>query len=108
MEAQILAMNAPVDDEKFVVSDTLTEDGRIGKVTDVQGIVALRPALGERWTPVGNRLILKPGDQVRTDRRGANAVALKLVKDKVLTLGPASLVELVKPGQIRLLEGELW
>lgn len=106
-EIELLAMNAPVDEEKFVVSDTLTEDGRIGKVTDVQGIVALRPALGERWTPVCNRLILKPGDQVRTDRHGANAVALKLVRDKVITLGPASLVELVKPGQVRLLEGQI-
>ena len=32
---------------------TLTEDGRIGKVTDVQGIVAIKPVLAERWTPAG-------------------------------------------------------
>jgi len=38
----VLAYNEPIPEEKFVVSDTLTEDGRIGKVTDAQGIVAVQ------------------------------------------------------------------
>ena len=34
----VLAYNAPIDERRFVVRDTLTEDGRIGKVTEHQGI----------------------------------------------------------------------
>ncbi len=39
--------------------------------------------------------------------RGANAVALRLVKQTDVTLGPGSLVEAVKPNQIRIFEGEV-
>ena len=38
-ELTVLAYDEPIDANKFVVADTLTEDGRIGKVIDVQGIV---------------------------------------------------------------------
>ncbi|MGD0896679.1 MAG: VIT domain-containing protein [Thermoguttaceae bacterium] len=86
---------------------TLTEDGRIGKVTDVQGMVMLRPATASRWSPVAERLLLRPGDWVRTDLRGANAATLRLVKDTRVILGPGSLVELVGPGEIRVADGEL-
>jgi hypothetical protein len=105
-EATLLAYNAPVPPEKFVVKDTLTEDGRIGKVADVQGIVTVKPVLHERWTPIGAGMLLRPGDWVRTDNRGANAVTLRLVKQNTITLGPGTLVELVKPDQVRLLSGE--
>ena len=43
-------MRLPPDDA-FVVRDTLTEDGRVGNVTDVQGVVAVKPVMHERWTP---------------------------------------------------------
>ena len=49
-------------DEKFVVAKSLTEDGRIGKVSDAQGIVVLRPMLAKRWTPVCREMLLKPLD----------------------------------------------
>ncbi len=103
----VLAYNEAVPEEKFVVRDTLTEDGRVGKVTDVQGVVSIKPVMHERWTPVGPQLILKPGDWLRTDLRGANAVEVRLVKRTRLLLGPGTLIEVLKPDQIRLLEGEL-
>ncbi|MSR57905.1 MAG: hypothetical protein EXS05_09545 [Planctomycetaceae bacterium] len=107
VELNVVAVNQPVAAEKFVVSDTLTEDGRVGKVTDVQGIVAIRPVMHQRWTPVCGSLPLKPGDWVRTDVRGANAVALRLVKQTTLLVGPGSLLEVVSPTKVRLHSGEL-
>jgi len=101
----VLEVDKPVDDSLFIVGDTLTEDGRVGKVTDVQGIVSVKPVMHRRWTPVAAHMLLKPGDWVRTDVRGANAVALRLVKETNVTLGPESLVEVVKPSQLRLFDG---
>jgi predicted Zn-dependent protease len=103
----MLAYNQEVPEEKFVVSDTLTEDGRVGKVTDVQGIVSIKPVMHQRWTPVGPHFLIKPGDWLRTDLRGANAAEVRLVKRTRLILGPGTLIEVIKPDQIRLLEGEL-
>ncbi|MCE9526047.1 MAG: hypothetical protein K8R36_08335, partial [Planctomycetales bacterium] len=101
------AVNEPVDDDQIKVSDSLTEDGRIGKFVDVQGFVSLRPKAITRWTPIcGPGSILKPGDWVRTDIRGANAVAVQLVPETKLILGPGSLVELLTPMQIKVLSGE--
>jgi predicted Zn-dependent protease len=106
-ELIVLAHGEPIGAEKFVIADTLTEDGRIGEVVDVQGIVTVKPATHERWTPARNRLVLRPGDWVRTDARGANATALRLVKNAGVILGPKTLVELVGPKQIRVAEGEI-
>ncbi|KKK59652.1 hypothetical protein LCGC14_3032250, partial [marine sediment metagenome] len=103
----MLAVNEPVDEELFVVGDTLTEDGRIGKVTDRQGIVSIKPVMHGRFTPVGSRMPIKPGDWLRTDSRGVNAVCVRLLKQTDVTLGPGSLVELVTPKQIRVIAGEL-
>jgi Flp pilus assembly protein TadD len=96
-----------VPEEKFVVKDTLTEDGRVGKLADVQGVVSLKPVLHERWTPVAANTLLRPGDWVRTDVRGANAALLRLVKQTRLIIGPGSLVEVVGPTQVRVHSGEL-
>jgi Flp pilus assembly protein TadD/predicted Zn-dependent protease len=96
----------PAPDEQFVVSDKLIEDGRIGKVTDSQGVVSVKPVMHERWSPVQPRLVLRPGDWIRTDSRGANAVAVKLVNAAGVIVGPHSTVELVKPSEVRLLAGE--
>ncbi|HEY7314110.1 MAG TPA: hypothetical protein VH643_32465, partial [Gemmataceae bacterium] len=103
----VLAYNQVIPEEKFVVRDTLTEDGRVGKVADVQGVVSVKPVMHTRWTPVPTHLLLKPGDWLRTDRRGANAADVRLVKRTRLILGPGTLIEIVKPDQVRLLEGEL-
>ncbi len=97
----------PTPDEKFVLSDKLTDDGRIGKVTDVQGVVGIKPVLAERWSPAPAHLVLKPGDWLRTDSRGANAASLKLLPTTTVIVGPHSTVELTKSNEIHLVAGEI-
>ena len=57
-ELQLVAINAPVDETKFVVAKSLIDDGQIGKIRDAQGIVVVRPALSQRWTPVCHEMLL--------------------------------------------------
>jgi hypothetical protein len=97
----------PLPVNRFVVEEKLIDDGRIGKVTDAQGIVSIKPVLHERWSPVQSRLVLKPGDLLQTDARGANAVALKLLKSGQVIVGPHSTVELVQANEIHLMAGEI-
>jgi hypothetical protein len=97
----------PVDESSFVGGDTLAADGRVGKAIDVQGVVSVKPVMRRRWTPLARHMAIMPGDWVRTDVRGANAVAIQLAARAKVTLGPGSLVEVVKPTQLRLLQGEL-
>ena len=106
-ELVLVAINPPVDESKFVIAKSLTEDGRIGKIIDAQGLVVLRPALAQRWTPVGREARLKPGDWLRTDIRGANAAKARLSSDVELTLGPGTFLQCVSPTQARLYTGEL-
>jgi predicted Zn-dependent protease len=103
----VLDANQPVNEDLFVVGDSLSEDGRIGKVTDVQGMVSIKPAMAERWTPVSGNLLLKPRDWLRTDLRGANAAAARLTSKVQIVAGPGTLVELVSPKSIRLYEGQI-
>jgi hypothetical protein len=103
----VLAYNQAVPEEKFAVRDTLTEDGRVGKIADAQGVVTLKPVMHQRWTPVSGPVVLEPGDWVRADARGANAAALRLVKNTRVIAGPGTLVEIVKPDRLRLHAGQL-
>ncbi len=106
-ELRLVARNQAVADEEFVVAKSLTEDGRIGKVTESQGIVVLRPMLAQRWTPVCRETLLRPGDWLRTELRGANAVKVTLSSDVELTLGPGTLMECISPSQARLHHGQV-
>ncbi len=106
-EMQLLAMNTAVDPAKFAVAGSLSEDGRIGKISDAQGVVGLRPLTFTRWTPVTRELLLKPGDWLRTEVRGANAAKVRLTSDVELTLGPGTLLECISPVQARLHTGEV-
>ncbi len=103
----VVSRGEPVAEDLFVVGNTLTEDGRIGKVIDTQGIVTVKPVMHDRWTPVDRRLLVKPGDWLRTDARGANAVTVRLVPQTDVTIGPGSLVECVGPKQLRITSGEV-
>ncbi|HZN33486.1 MAG TPA: VIT domain-containing protein, partial [Pirellulaceae bacterium] len=96
---------APADPMKFQVPATLTEDGRIGKLMDHQGLVSLRPLTATRWTPICGETVLRPGDWLRTDFQGANAATVQLAPQTKLILGPGTLVELTKPDQIRIHSG---
>ncbi len=106
-DVRLLALNAPVEEEQFVLAQSLSQDGRIGKITDTQGVVTLRPQLHERWTPVCQQMLLKAGDSVRTDLRGPHAIKLTLTSDVQVTLGPGSLLECVSPFEVKLLGGEV-
>ena len=102
----ILAQGQPVPEEKFAVKPTLAEDGRVGKIVDVQGLVSVKPVTYARWTPVRPGLLLMPGDWVRADIRGANAATMRLLPQALVTVGPGGLLEVTKPNQIKLHEGE--
>ncbi len=85
----------------------LAEDARVAVVTDRQGTALVRPVGRERWTPVGPRTVLLPGDQVRTPVRGANAVEMRLKGGGGLVLGPGGLIEVPSVGAVRLYRGDL-
>ena len=104
-EMRLVSMNVPMADEKFAVIKSLTEDGRIGKISEAQGIVVLRPMLAKRWTPICRETLLRPGDWIRTELRGANAVKVTLSSDVELTLGPGTLLECISPTEARLHTG---
>ena len=104
-ELTLLALNTTVDEAKFRVPIKLAEQDLIGKVTDTQGIVVLRPVGTRRWTPLCREVLVQPGDWIRTDVRGANAVTVELASKVTLTVGPGSLVELVSPDEARLHSG---
>lgn len=106
-ELALVAQDVEVEDSKFVVAKSLSEDGRIGKLTDSQGIVTLKPMLARRWTPVCRQMLIKPGDWLRTDVRGANAVTLELTSQYRVILGPGSLLELQDPHTLKLHGGEV-
>ena len=83
------------------------EDTRTGTVVDRQGMALVRPVGRERWSPVRQKTILMPGDQLRTPLRGANAVEVRLAGGGSLVLGPGGLIELVQRGELRLYRGEI-
>jgi hypothetical protein len=80
---------------------------RIGKVIDAQGICALKPKLQERWTPIMEGALLNPGDWLRTDARGANALQCRLGSGHTFILGPGGLVEIIGEKEIRIIRGEI-
>ena len=82
------------------------DDGRAGTVVDRQGFACVRAVGHERWAPLGPRDVLLPGDQIRTDPRGANAVEFRLGQGGAAVLGPGALVEVVDGGHLRLMAGE--
>ena len=92
---------------QILAQTSLSDDARVGVVVDRQGTALVRPVGRERWTPVGPRTVLLPGDQVRTPARGANAVEMRLKGGGSLILGPGSLVELPSRGAVRLYQGDL-
>ena len=83
----------------------LADDGRVGSVTDLQGTALVRPVGRSRWSPVSARTLLMPGDQLRTMRRGAHAVEVRLAKGGRLVLGPGGLVEFPIGGGGKLVPG---
>ncbi len=87
-------------------SNRRTARSPLATATDVQGSVLVKPVGATRWTPVATNLPLLPGDLVRTDTRGANAVALRLDNDTDVILGPGALLELATATRLALFRGE--
>lgn len=104
-ELTLVAMNVALADDTFAVARTLNVEG-IGKVTDVQGIVTLRPLTSDRWTIVCRETPLQKGDWIRTAPRGANAAKLLMNGGATLVVGPGTILEIQEPGQVRLTAGE--
>ena len=61
-ELRLMKRNLDIDEELFKVGNSLSKDGRIGQITQTQGLVQIRPQTYRRWTPVSGPVILKPGD----------------------------------------------
>lgn len=106
-ELFVTAVNEDLPENKFLVLNSLSEDGRVGKITDTQGVVTVKPMAQERWTPIGENFVMMPGDWLRTDARGANAAEVKLISRTGLILGPGSLLEVSKSTKLKLVEGEV-
>ncbi|MHC4452283.1 MAG: VIT domain-containing protein [Planctomycetota bacterium] len=83
------------------------DDARVGTVVDRQGTALVRPVGRDRWTPVGPKSILMPGDLVRTPVRGANAVEVRLAGKGRLVVGPGSLVEIEAADSVKLYRGDI-
>ena len=66
----------------------------------------VKPVARQRWTPLRQKSVILPGDQVRTSPRGANAVEIQLAAG-ALVVGPGSLIEVQKDGKVRIYRGEL-
>lgn len=86
---------------------SLKQVGDLGKVIDCQGVASVRPTAGTRWTCVSHSMPLKPGDWLRTDVRGANALHARLLGGSEVILGPDTLIELRDAKTIILLQGEV-
>ena len=86
----IISLASPVPQDPV----SLKADGRVGMVVDQQGMTTMRPVAGQRWTPISRGRVLMPGDQVRSNPRGANAVEIKLAGGNSITMGPGGLIEI--------------
>ena len=86
---------------------SLREVGDVGKIVDSQGISSVRAKVGTRWTGAERNMPLKPGDWLRTDLRGANALQARLAGGSTLILGPGTLVEVGDQKQLNMVRGEL-
>lgn len=89
------------------LQDPARDPGRIGQVFDCQGTAWVRPVGRERWSLLRQRTPLAPGDLVRVDARGANALELELDGGRKLVVGPGSLLECTSSAEVRLVSGEM-
>lgn len=78
----------------------------VGKAVDAEGIVSVKPVNADRWSSVESGTVFLPGDWVRTDPRGGNAVRIKFAGGGELTLGPGALAELPSAGNVTLIRGD--
>ncbi|HEX4149308.1 MAG TPA: VIT domain-containing protein, partial [Pirellulales bacterium] len=85
---------------------SLSADARLGRVTDVQGVVMVKPLAGERWLPLERLSPVMPGDWLQADGKGAHAATVELTTGNRITLGPGALAEFQSAESTRLFAGE--
>jgi len=88
-------------------ADGLAADGRAGVVSSLQGVSFVRPVGRERWSPLDAKSLVLPGDIVRTQARGANALELRLVSGARVVVGPGAVLEFPDAGGLRVLRGDV-
>jgi len=84
----------------------LSASNAIGHVLDREGNGTLRPFMGARWSVAQIGMPLEAKDWVRTGRRGAHALTLRLRNGTDLILGPDTLVELESAQSLVVHHGE--
>lgn len=83
------------------------KDSRVvGRAVDIQGLVSVRGVNESRWRPLGNRELIAPGDWIRCDNRGPNAVRIALPGGGDVILGPGTVAECAKSTRLSLISGE--
>lgn len=105
--AEVRLHDADPDTDTFQVHRSLKDDGRVGSLTDVHGLVFVRSFPGHRWTPATPSMALFAGDQLRCESRGANAAVATLSNGTQLTLGPAAQLTLRPDTVVELQHGDL-
>ena len=96
-----------VNEPLLVNRGVLTEDGRVGEITNAQGIVSVKSVASPRWTPVSEGMPVMPGDWLRADPRGDNVIVARLAPQTQITIGPGALVEVVGPKKVRVHSGDV-
>ena len=105
-ELTLISLNPQIDEDQFQVPVKLANTDRVGKIIDAQGTVTIRPIDARRWTPICGSLLVRPGDWIRAEPRGANASTVLLGSTR-LVLGPGSLLEAIGSNEARLHRGFL-
>lgn len=86
---------------------SLQNDGRVGLLGEVRGLVFVRTFPGHRWTPARPSTPLFAGDQIRCEARGANASLIRLSNGSTLVPGPGAQLRLHPDGSVQLQAGDL-
>lgn len=82
-----------------------TAPSHLGKITDWEGVVSVQPLGEARAALVTSSREVHKGDGIRTGSDGANAAKLRIGNDALLTLGPATQVEIVSTTRVRISGG---
>lgn len=86
---------------------SLRDDGRIGQLSEVHGLVFLRSFPGHRWTPVSPSTPLYVGDQIRCETIGAHAAVVRLNNGCQVTAGPGTQLGFTPDRKLLLQNGDV-
>ncbi|MDA3874386.1 MAG: VIT domain-containing protein [Kiritimatiellae bacterium] len=84
----------------------LSASSELGHVIDREGNGTLRPFMGSRWSVAKIGMPIEAKDWLKTGRRGANALKIRLRNGSEMILGPDTLIEMQSPTQFTVHRGE--